>query len=97
VFNIRKLLTEALAPHFKPLSDQIESLRRLMTQETKDVIKAIDDATNKVAARIQKLIDLAAQNGSVSEAEIRAALLPELDRLTALGADPDKPVPPDVP
>ena len=68
-----------------------------MTQETKDVIAKLDDATNKIAARLQKLIDLAAQNGSVSEAEIRAALQPDLDRLTALGKDPDVPVPPDVP
>jgi hypothetical protein len=68
-----------------------------MSDESKALIKAFDDATNLIAARIQKLIDLAAANGSVSEAELRAALAPELDKLTALGKDPAIPVPPDVP
>jgi len=65
-----------------------------MTAETKAVITALDTATNAIAARLQKLIDLAASNGSASEAEIRAALQPEVDRLTALGQDPANAVPP---
>lgn len=68
-----------------------------MSDESKALIKKFDDATNLIAARIQKLIDLASANGSVSEAELRAALQPELDKLDALGKDPNVPVPPDVP
>ena len=64
-----------------------------MQQETKDLIQKIDDATNKVAAKLQKLIDDAASAGSLSEAEIRTALQPEVDRLNALGADDSNPVP----
>lgn len=58
-----------------------------------EVIKKIDDATNAIAARIQKLIDAATTAGSVSAAEIVAALQPEVDKLTALGADPVNPTP----
>lgn len=67
-----------------------------MQAETKAVIQAVDDASNAIAARIQKLIDLAASNGSATEAEIRAALEPEVAKLQALGADPANPVPPAV-
>lgn len=65
-----------------------------LSQETKDLLAKIDAATNAIAAKLQKLIDAAANAGSVSEAEVRAALQPEVDRLTALGADPTNPVPP---
>jgi len=58
------------------------------------VIKQIDDATNGVAARIQKFIDDANAAGSVTAAEVVQALQPEADRLSALGADPSNPVPP---
>lgn len=51
------------------------------------VIAQIDDATNAIAARIQKLIDAANASGSVSAAEVVAALGPEVAKLQALGAD----------
>ena len=57
------------------------------------VIKDIDDATNKIAERIQKLIDAATTAGSLTAAEVVAALAPEVAKLKALGADPVDPVP----
>jgi len=51
------------------------------------IIKQIDDATNSIAARIQKFIDDAATAGSKTADEIAAALQPEADRLTAMGSD----------
>ncbi len=57
------------------------------------VIAQIDAATNAIAARIQRFIDAANTSGSMTAAEIVAALQPEADRLTAMGADPDNPVP----
>ena len=57
------------------------------------VIGQIDDATNAIAARIQALIDAAVAQGSVSAAEVVAALQPEVTKLQALGADPGNPVP----
>lgn len=57
------------------------------------IIQDLDTATNAVAARLQKLIDAAKAAGSLSVAEVVAALQPEVDRLTALGKDPSDPVP----
>ena len=57
------------------------------------VIKDLDAATDKVALRIQKVIDDAAAAGSLSAAEVAAALQPEVDRLNLLGQDPNDPVP----
>lgn len=51
------------------------------------VIQKIDDATNAIAARIQKLIDAATTAGTLSAAEVVAALQPEVDKLNALGSD----------
>lgn len=58
-----------------------------------DLLSKIDSATTAVAARIQSLIDKANNAGQLTSAEIAAALQPEVDRLTALGSDPDNPVP----
>lgn len=52
------------------------------------LITQFDDATNAIAARIQKLIDA----GGLS-VDSEAALQAEVDKLKALGADPEVPVP----
>ncbi len=57
------------------------------------VISALDTATTAVATRIQTLIDKANNAGSLSAAEVVAALQPEVDRLNAMGADPANPIP----
>ena len=54
------------------------------------LIVKFDDATNLIAARIQKLID----NGGLSP-ESEAALQAEVAKLEALGADQNNPIPPD--
>lgn len=54
------------------------------------LIVKFDDATNVIAARIQKLID----SGGLSP-ESEAALVAEVAKLEALGQDPNNPVPPD--
>ena len=54
------------------------------------LITEFDQATDKIASRIQKLIDA----GGLS-AESQAALQAEADKLNALGQDPNNPVPAD--
>lgn len=53
------------------------------------LITEFDQATDKIAARIQNLID----NGGLN-AESQAALQAEVDKLNLLGQDPNNPVPP---
>ena len=55
------------------------------------LISEFDTATDKIAARIQALID----NGGLN-AESQAALQAEVDKLNLLGQDPNNPVPPAV-
>lgn len=53
------------------------------------LITEFDNATDKIAARIQALID----NGGLN-AESQAALQAEVDKLNLLGQDASNPVPP---
>lgn len=68
-----------------------------MNSETQAILKRLDDATTKVAAKLQKIIDDAATAGSLSAKEINDALGPEVARLEALAADPADPVPASAP
>lgn len=54
------------------------------------LIVKFDDATNRIAARIQTLIDA----GGLSP-ESEAALQAEVAKLESLGQDPNNPIPPD--
>lgn len=67
------------------------------SQEIKDLVAALDSATNKIAARIADLISrLANATGGLTATEaqeIASALAAEKDRLEALGSDPTNPVP----
>jgi len=58
-----------------------------------DVIAQLDTATNEIAADLAALRDAVAGN----DAATAAKFTPLLDRLTALGADPQNPVPPAPP
>jgi len=62
-----------------------------MTAELTKFIAAVDAATDKIAARIQKLIDAS----SLNDAD-RATLQAEVDKLNLLGQDPANPIPPAV-
>lgn len=91
-FEQRKMF-KRIFKQLKKLKCGQEEIKLMLSAETTAVLKAIDDATTAIAARIQKLIDLAASQGSVTEAEIRAALAPEVEKLNALAVDPNNPVP----
>lgn len=57
------------------------------------IIKDLDEATNGVASRIETLISDAQAAGSLTAAELVAALQPEVNRLRGLAANPSEPVP----
>lgn len=57
-----------------------------------DLLKRMDTATNDVAALLQAFIEKAAQAGSVTSAEVAAALGPQVVRLEGIGKDPSNPV-----
>ena len=61
-------------------------------QTTLDLIERINVATNKIAARIQVLIDKAANAGSVTAAEVNTVLNPVVASLEAMGSNPENPV-----
>lgn len=52
-----------------------------------DLKAAFNEATSAIAARIERILE-------GQDAAVVAALQPELDRLRAMGSDPDNPVPP---
>ncbi len=57
------------------------------------IIKDIDDDATAIGVRIQAFIDAAKNAGTMTAAEVVAALQPEADRLKQLAADPTNPVP----
>lgn len=74
-----------------------------LKDELQALITALNTATNSVADEIAKLkqqiADLLANPDSITpedKAAIEAGLQAQVDRLTALGADPANPVPPVV-
>lgn len=70
-----------------------EKVMGLATDMT-NLIKAVDDATNTVAARIDRLSSRITNSMSDAEvADIKAQLAAESTRLTTLGQDPQNPVP----
>jgi hypothetical protein len=68
--------------------------RRLMNAETTAVLARIDAVSTDLAGDLQRLIDLAAAQGSLSEAEVRAALEPRVTFLEGLAHVSDDPIPP---
>lgn len=75
-------ITQALDAH------DLEEQEMPIQPAIADLITQFDSATDKIAARIQKLID----DGSFSP-EDKAALQAEVDKLNILGQDPANPVP----
>ena len=66
-----------------------------VSQDLKDLTAKIDDATNKIAAKIDALTQKITNSMTDQEvADVKAGLQAEIDKLTALGADPVNPVPP---
>ena len=58
-----------------------------------DIISALNDNTNTVAARLDKLVQELAQNSQAPSAGQLASLQSIADHLKALGADPTNPIP----
>ena len=67
-------------------------------QNFKDLLAAVDTETNRIAAKIQSLVDSLGGGGmtDAQEAEALAGLSAVADRLKTIGADPTNPVPPVV-
>ena len=68
--------------------------------QLEDIVTALDEATNAVAARIDKLsADLQANiaDGKAPAPETMEALAAISARLKSLGADPSAPIPPEPP
>jgi hypothetical protein len=78
---------------------KLEACLMSVKQDIADLITAIDAATNKIAAKIDALIaklEAAGNAGGLTATEaqdIAASLTTEKNKLEALGADPDNPVP----
>lgn len=64
-------------------------------QDFDTLLTAVNDATNAIAARIQKLLDIIAAGGmtDAEEAQVKAGLEAAITQLQALGQDPQNPVP----
>lgn len=62
-----------------------------MSPEVAEILKAMDGATTRIAARIQRLIDK-----SGLSADEKAAFAAEIESLNKLATDPTEPIPPGV-
>jgi hypothetical protein len=80
--------------HALDISD-LENKEMAVSPVVAAVILQFDTATDKIAARIQKLVDKIAA-GTPLSADDQAALQSEVDKLNLLGQDPENPVPPTV-
>jgi hypothetical protein len=78
------------------IRDKLETLEgkvgelMALSQESKDLLKKVDDATSAIGARIQALLD----RPNTTEQEFRDALTPIATALENLGKDPVNPIPP---
>jgi predicted nucleic acid-binding Zn-ribbon protein len=59
------------------------------------ILSDIDAETNRIAAKIQELVDKLAAGGmsATEEDAVKAQLSTQLDKLKGIGADPTNPVP----
>lgn len=79
--------------HLEQVLDENDLIRSgeqdtMVDPKVATLITQFDAATDKIAARIQKLIDA----GGLSD-DSAAALQAEVDKLNSLGQDPNNPVP----
>ncbi len=70
----------------------LENPNMAVSAAVADLITQFDTATDKIAARIQTLIN----NSNTLSAEDKAALQGEVDKLNLLGQDQSNPIPPNV-
>ena len=76
--------------------DRIEGLLMALKADFETLRLAMNDATNKIAARIEDLMSKITAGGmtAAEEDEVKAGLQAEVGRLKALGVNPEEPVPP---
>ena len=86
--------------HIEGMTELTKSIHHLgstivaLSQDLKDLIGKIDTATNKIAERIDALMSRLTNSMTDAElTEVKAGFQAEIDKLTALGADPVNPVP----
>lgn len=86
------LLTDKVLDH---IQQKMETIMASL-QNFKDLLAAVDAETNRIAAKIQSLVDGLSGGGmtDAEEAEALAGLSAVADRLKTIGADPSNPVPP---
>lgn len=93
VFKQLKRFRRETETRFLQLNERIGVLMAV-SQDIKDLCAQLDTATNAVAAEIQSLMDQISNGVSPTDAvDIKARLGALKDRLTALGQDPNNPVP----
>lgn len=73
--------------------DTLLQRQKRMANKLDDVITALNDNTNAVSARLDKLLAELAASGDAPTPEQIASLQAISDHLKALGADPSNPVP----
>lgn len=86
------VLTDKVLDH---IQQKMETIMASL-QNFKDLLAAVDAETNRIAAKIQSLVDGLSGGGmtDAEEAEALAGLSAVADRLKTIGADPSNPVPP---
>lgn len=84
---------EQVAKKLDQILKEIKRSQQLMNAETQAVLERIDTASSDLAGDLQRLIDAAAESGSLTEAQIRAALEPRVIFLEQLAHVSDAPVP----
>lgn len=85
----RRLLHVNQALEISELTEEEKAMP--VSPEVAELILGFDSATDKVAARIQRLVDK-----SGLSAEEKAAFQAEIDKLNLMGQDPENPLPPPV-
>lgn len=102
--DFRSLAADA----FEEIFDQLAGLKKLMKEnlerskdimatqeEFNEILSQIDSETTRVADKVQQLMDQLATGGMSAdqEAQVKADLQAQLDKLRGIGADPTNPVP----
>lgn len=72
-----------------------EDLIMATQEEFNEILSQIDSETTRVADKVQQLMDQLATGGMSAdqEAQVKADLQAQLDKLRGIGADPANPVP----
>ncbi len=74
---------------------QLKEMKKMLSQDYLDLCKKIDDASTAVGLRLAALQGQIKNSMTDDEvAAVKTAMQAEVDKLTAMGQDPNAPVPP---